>query len=675
MHGILQSGARKPRHHQESAVAVRPPRATGVYGLSMAEVAVRRTVEETLRLALDLCLGVGAFRVAATGVIDVVVSDALPSVDGARRIELLARSCLAHPAARGRELYWNAEVSTEADAADDSLACVVVPLSRQGDEPPALLGVVDTWLPEPDEAQRAGLVALAAALPLDRAGPNAEPGHRGGRPERDELWWTDGATAAPEGPARAAAAGRVDAPDPVGAPHPVEVGAPAAPAAGGTESADGPSAGTTMQPGDAGATCEGVARSGGGPGDLLDEVLQHLPDALLATRSDGTIVLVNDRFARMVGRTPASLVGADARSLLAAAPARPGSPAPAADGDDQVTTRRLLVTGPDGGRMPVTATDVRLARGDHFVTVLRPAPSAEGGTGTTPIDCLDLVANLDDGVICLDATGTVVLTNHEADRLHGVPAGRTLAGAPLPELTGLRTEDGQPLTADEHPGALTLRDGARRTVQVVLGPDGDQQQHVTVASRPFLVDGGRGALVVLHDSTIEWVEHQRLTHYALYDPLTGLANRYLLAEELRRMLLWLGRQGGTVALVYLDLDGFKRINDDYGHEMGDEILAAVARRLRGAVRSDDVVARLGGDEFVIAHASAELLPDGDLVVSRLRKVLSAPFRVRNQVFDVGASIGWVSTDRGEEGPDALLAKADRAMYLQKRSRAVSRGPV
>jgi diguanylate cyclase (GGDEF)-like protein len=138
------------------------------------------------------------------------------------------------------------------------------------------------------------------------------------------------------------------------------------------------------------------------------------------------------------------------------------------------------------------------------------------------------------------------------------------------------------------------------------------------------------------------------------------------------MLQGLGRRGGSVALIYMDLDDFKRINDEHGHDMGDQVLGAFARRLRGAVRSDDVVARLGGDEFVIAHATTERPPDGDLVVSRLRKVLSAPFSVRGIAFDVGASIGWVSTDKADVGPDALLARADRAMYLHKRGRADAR---
>ena len=127
-----------------------------------------------------------------------------------------------------------------------------------------------------------------------------------------------------------------------------------------------------------------------------------------------------------------------------------------------------------------------------------------------------------------------------------------------------------------------------------------------------------------------------------------------------------------MALVYLDLDDFKGINDEYGHEVGDEVLAAVARRLKGAVRGEDVVSRLGGDEFVIAHVSDLRVPDGDLVVSRIRKVLSAPLRLRTQVFDVAASIGWVSTDADDVSPDALLARADRAMYRHKQERDVAR---
>ena len=610
----------------------------------MAEVALRGSVDEALQLALDLCLGVGAFWVTPEGGVDATVSEAMPPEGGLRRIEHLARDCLSHPASTGRELFWNAEVSTAADAADRCLACVVVPAWVE-DAPAGLLGVVDTWLPEPDETQRAALAALAGELavarPVDGGGP-VDTARGVGR----DLF-------APAGE------NGLDAPSVL------------------------PGTGSMAMPTMAAVSpCANGGAPTTGPVDgLALDVLRHLPDAVVVTRGDGTVVFVNDRFAHMVGRTVEDLAGSDVRTMVSAPPG--GTPTTFGGTDPRSShrpVRRLVVAGPSGEELPVTAVDVRIdtvgAAGGCFVTVLRPAPTAEGCSAATRIDCVDLVGNLDDGVLCLDGTGTVVLSNRLADRFHGLAAGRTLVGSPLPDMTGLCTEDGQPLTAEDHPGLLALREGAACAVQLVLGGDGDRQQHVRVTARPFPVDGHRGALVVLHDSTNEWLEQRRLTQYALYDPLTGLANRYLLLEELRRMLLLLGRQGGAVALVYLDLDGFKQINDEYGHDMGDEVLAAVARRLRGAVRSDDVVARLGGDEFVIAHASTgDRLPDGDLVVSRLRKVLSAPFRVRSQAFDVGASIGWVSTVRGEEGPDALLAKADRAMYLQKRNRAAARrGP-
>jgi diguanylate cyclase (GGDEF)-like protein/PAS domain S-box-containing protein len=600
--------------------------------LLVVDVGARGSIEALLQLAQDLCLGVGAFLVTPTGEVDAVVSEAMPPEDGPRRIGQLARNCLTHPAAGGRELFWNAEESTEADSADLALACVVFPVRTAGGEPMGLLGVVDTWLPEPDDDERAALKSMATEL---ADGLSSGSLRRPGTETVDDIWSVD------DGPAGDRAANDRPAGDRAANDRP----------AGDRPGRDWPA------------------------GDLPSLVLDHLPDGVVVTRRDGGIVFVNAALCRMVGRSATDLVGTDVRSLVAGAE-HGGAGVAGSPTARPSAARRLLLAGPDGELLPVVATDVPIAAGgsngaDRFLTVVRPAPSQSGCESAAEIDVVDLAAGLDDGVLCLDATGTVVLANHGANRLHGLPDGRSLLGRPLPDVTALRTEEGQLVTSETHPGVLALRSGAPATARLLLGGDGDQV-HVTATARPFPVDGRAGALVVMHDETAEWRERQRLTQYALFDPLTGLANRYLLLEELRRMLLWLGRRGGTVALVYLDLDGFKRINDEYGHETGDDVLAAVARRLRGAVRSDDVVARLGGDEFVIAHASTDPLPDGDVVVSRLRKVLSAPFRVRNRAFDVGASIGWVSTDSGEEGPDPLLAKADRAMYLQKRNRAMTR---
>lgn len=581
----------------------------------MADVRERSSLEESLHLALDLCLALGAFVVGLTGSVHSVVSNAMPPEDGARRIELLARSCLAHPAAHGHDLFWNAEVSTEAESADRSLACVVMPMWA-GPTQVGLLGIVDTWLPEPDEDQSEGLRALADEIAS--AAPQFLSERRVRLPGDGEP-----VTEPAPPPSPAAAFGAPDTPD---------------------------------------------------EASMLRAVFDGLCDAVVVTGREGTVVAVNDAFVALCGRSSEELVGSELASVMTNDTHDPVDVARA--GAVSLGSRRVLLRAA-GDEVVVRASERRVADGrggEWVVIVVRRTAVDPSSASAVRLDADELIGHLDDGVLCLDVTGVVVLANRAADAMHGMAPGRTLVGAPFPMATALRTEDGKVLAHDHHPGFRVLRDGTPCVAHLTIGEEEAGQRHVEVSARPVSIDGFQGALVVLHDTTAEWLEQQRLTHYALYDPLTGLANRYLLLEELRRMLQGLGRRGGTVALVYLDLDDFKRINDEYGHDMGDEVLGAVARRLRGAVRSDDVVCRLGGDEFVIAHASAEALPDGDLVVSRLRKVMSAPFRVRGQAFDVGVSVGWVSTDRGDVGPDALLAQADRAMYRHKRDRTAARRP-
>ncbi|MGO9457955.1 MAG: diguanylate cyclase domain-containing protein [Acidimicrobiales bacterium] len=570
--------------------------------------------DAVLQLALDLCVSTGAFLVNDDGEFHGVVSDAMPPDNGLPRVEALARSCLQHPGAHGRELFWNAEVMTEAVSADTSLACVVVPVWTD-DVQIGLLGVVDTWLPEPDAEQRVGLGALA-----------------------DEI-------------------GRLVARRP-GRAAPAPAWTPAVP---------------SVPTGDLGAAALAATPE---LSPLLAGLVDELPDGLVVTRSDGTIVLVNRALLSMTGLSADELLHRHVASVLM------GGPAPGRVGNGHTTEarqlptgRRRLVTSGPGEPLEVEARSEHVTgrfAGDWTVTVLRPV---EPQGRAVELAAAELAGFMDDGIMLLDRNGTVVLANQTANMLHGLPAGRSLVGSPLPEATALRTEDGHVVAIDHHPGLMVVHDGIPRTARMTLGDGDESRRLVTVTARPVSGGGVEGALVVLHDTTEEWIEQQRLTHYALHDPLTNLANRYLLLEEIRRMLQGLVRRGGSVALVFIDLDHFKRINDDYGHDVGDEALTAVARRLVGAVRGDDVVARLGGDEFVIAHVSTDRKPDGDLMVSRVRKVLSAPFRLRGQAFDVGASIGWVSTDTADIGPDELLAKADRAMYLHKRDRPLVRGGV
>ncbi|SDF68874.1 putative bifunctional diguanylate cyclase/phosphodiesterase [Klenkia brasiliensis] len=157
-----------------------------------------------------------------------------------------------------------------------------------------------------------------------------------------------------------------------------------------------------------------------------------------------------------------------------------------------------------------------------------------------------------------------------------------------------------------------------------------------------------------------------LRHQAFHDALTGLANRALFLDRLDHALKLHARDLRPVALVFLDLDDFKVVNDTLGHAVGDELLVRVAERLRGAVRSGDTVARLGGDEFAV------LLEDGGdpvLTAAKVAGALGTPFTLRGDVVDVRASVGLceLSADDAPLAADELLARSDTAMYAAKRS--------
>lgn len=169
----------------------------------------------------------------------------------------------------------------------------------------------------------------------------------------------------------------------------------------------------------------------------------------------------------------------------------------------------------------------------------------------------------------------------------------------------------------------------------------------------------------LMDITSRKIAEARAAHLASHDALTGLPNRASFQAELARRLVAHERQGGTVALLGCDLDGFKAINDSLGHATGDRLLAEVAVRLRAALDGAHVVARLGGDEFaVLVHDPASSLDLGDLAAG-LIAAASAPYLIDGQRIDVGISIGIATAARHGEDADRLARKADMAMYRAK----------
>jgi diguanylate cyclase (GGDEF)-like protein/PAS domain S-box-containing protein len=176
---------------------------------------------------------------------------------------------------------------------------------------------------------------------------------------------------------------------------------------------------------------------------------------------------------------------------------------------------------------------------------------------------------------------------------------------------------------------------------------------------------GEPKMLVQHlmDITERRANEDRLAYRALHDPLTGLPNRTLLTDRLEQAVRVVAREKGGVAVLYLDLDDFKDINDSYGHATGDRVLVEVARRLRAAVRPADTVARLGGDEYAIV-AEGLPAPDALALAQRVREALLPPIGD----LAVGASVGTAHSTSVGLDAEALLHEADADMYRAKRSR-------
>jgi diguanylate cyclase (GGDEF)-like protein/PAS domain S-box-containing protein len=159
---------------------------------------------------------------------------------------------------------------------------------------------------------------------------------------------------------------------------------------------------------------------------------------------------------------------------------------------------------------------------------------------------------------------------------------------------------------------------------------------------------------------------EAIRHAALHDPLTDLPNRKLALERLSAALRRRREDGQTVAVMLLDLDGFKAVNDTLGHAAGDELLVTLASRLRDAVRPEDTVARLGGDEFIVICHELDGTAGAVVVAERLCRAVSRPVLLDSQERQVSASVGIALAAGPDDGPQALLRQSDAAMYSVKR---------
>ncbi len=175
----------------------------------------------------------------------------------------------------------------------------------------------------------------------------------------------------------------------------------------------------------------------------------------------------------------------------------------------------------------------------------------------------------------------------------------------------------------------------------------------------------QGVANILSAATERQRSNEQLSHMALHDPLTGLPNRLLLTERLNVTLSYAQRHDQQVALLFLDIDRFKHVNDVFGHALGDEILCGVAKRLAACVRPEDTVSRQGGDEFIVALTEIRGEQDAAVVANKLLSVITAPFILEDIEIILGMSIGIACFPRNGEDAGTLLRNADTSMYVAK----------
>jgi diguanylate cyclase (GGDEF)-like protein/PAS domain S-box-containing protein len=261
------------------------------------------------------------------------------------------------------------------------------------------------------------------------------------------------------------------------------------------------------------------------------------------------------------------------------------------------------------------------------------------------------------GVLVGDTQARVLFFNASFAQTHGQVLADWL-GRPLSDLLG---EENHAQRAELIAAALR---GETRHADLTLG-SGREARVLEVQYAPLRVQSGaiEGVIAIEVDVTEGRREQERLRLASQTDALTQLLNRAGFEEGARRALT----AGGRLALLYLDLDRFKPVNDAHGHATGDALLKAVALRLRHVLRPSDLVARLGGDEFAVLLRDLHQAADAGTVADKLLRAIVAPYHIGELTLEVGVSIGCCVAEGDGITLEALLAAADASLYEAKRA--------
>ncbi|MBB4663030.1 EAL domain-containing protein [Conexibacter arvalis] len=285
-----------------------------------------------------------------------------------------------------------------------------------------------------------------------------------------------------------------------------------------------------------------------------------------------------------------------------------------------------------------------------------------------------VIGALEEGLLIYGPDGRVVSCNAAAARIFGARSEEELLRlGTAPPGVSMTFEDGTPVTRENSTAGRALESGLPQPERVVrFQRDDGWEVWATVTSHPLIREGESrpyGVVSAFTDVTERRRAQEQIAFLAYHDSLTRLPNRALLDEHLALALARARRTGQSVALLYVDLDDFKAVNDSLGHAAGDELLRRIAVRLRGVVRSTDLLARQGGDEFLILLTDLDRDPrlSAEAVAKQVETALLEPFHLADAEFEVGASIGISIHPDDAADADTLLRHADAAMYEVKQA--------
>jgi diguanylate cyclase (GGDEF)-like protein/PAS domain S-box-containing protein len=261
-----------------------------------------------------------------------------------------------------------------------------------------------------------------------------------------------------------------------------------------------------------------------------------------------------------------------------------------------------------------------------------------------------------EAIVTTDAIGHIESANPAAEQLFSWSENE-LVGRPLGDLIPA-------LAISEDGGGLHDVRWEQREHMVEAQRKDTSTVPVDVSLTSTSVHGVEMFTVIARDATVRKLHEDQLEHQATHDPLTGLANRKLFDELLVRAVFRAERSRRALAVLYMDLDGFKDVNDVFGHQAGDRVLNETARRLESVIRPGDIVARLGGDEFVVLCENLTSPDDAEKIATRVVQVVGQPIAVAAGVATVTASVGVAIGSLGESAA-SVVARADEAMYRTK----------